>query len=253
VRHGSCKGNSTGWLGQQAWCCAARCWPESRASSMGDGGLTCSSWGGRSGQRRAGARGGGAAARPHHGRASARQDRRAESTQGGGGAMGRRVELSHWHPVRWGRKLGKGAPWQGGGARREEEEGAGTGATAPWLAEGRSRPGRHGRKGGSSLRVGEEGVGEKRLMAAGKIIGVGMQNDQGQGRGIRIYREILGLGFLSGPNGLEWAWPKILYWAALNYFRNKNALAESVATEKQSEKSSDERKVERLIRSRVKF
>jgi hypothetical protein len=130
------------------------------------------------------------------------------------GAMGRRVELSHWHPVRWGRKLGKGAPWQGGGARREEEEGAGTGATAPWLAEGRSRPGRHGRKGGSSLRVGEEGVGEKRLMAAGKTIGVGMQNDQGQGRGIRIYRETLGLGFQMGPIGLAQTRKR----AALNYF-----------------------------------
>ena len=35
-------------------------------------------------------------------------------------------------------------------------------------------------------------------MAAGKTIGVGMQNDQGQGRGIRIYRETLGLGLLSG-------------------------------------------------------
>jgi hypothetical protein len=32
------------------------------------------------------------------------------------------------------------APWRGGGARREEEEGAGTGATAPWLAEAGARP-----------------------------------------------------------------------------------------------------------------
>jgi hypothetical protein len=38
--------------------------------------------GGRSGQRRAGARGGGAAARPHHGRASARQDRRGREHAG---------------------------------------------------------------------------------------------------------------------------------------------------------------------------
>jgi hypothetical protein len=26
--------------------------------------------------------------------------------------------------------------------------------------------------------------------------------------GVRIYRETLGLGFLSGPNGLSWAGPK---------------------------------------------
>jgi hypothetical protein len=61
----------------------------------------------------------------------------------------------------------------------------------------------------------------------------------------------LGLGFLSGPIGLGWIWPKTRNRVALNIFRNKNAPAEFVATEKQSEKSSDERKVERLIRSRV--
>jgi hypothetical protein len=37
-----------------------------------------------------------------------------------------------------------------------------------------------------------------------------MENCQGQGERAPIYRHGLGLGlgFLSGPNGLEWAWPK---------------------------------------------
>jgi hypothetical protein len=33
-----------------------------------------------------------------------------------------------------------------------------------------------------------------------------------------IYRHGLGLGFFSGPNGLEWAWPKTCNRAALNLF-----------------------------------
>jgi hypothetical protein len=41
--------------------------------------------------------------------------------------------------------------------------------------------------------------------------------------------------------------------AALNIFRNKYAPAEFAATEKQSEKSSDERKVAQLTRPRVCF
>jgi hypothetical protein len=44
--------------------------------------------------------------------------------------------------------------------------------------------------------------------------GVGVQNSQGQGRGIRIYRETLGLGFQLGQMG----WPKTLNRVALNYF-----------------------------------
>jgi hypothetical protein len=50
-----------------------------------------------------------------------------------------------------GKKMTSAAARWRGRARRcsvREEEGAGAGATAPWLAEGRSRPGRHGRKGG---------------------------------------------------------------------------------------------------------
>jgi hypothetical protein len=38
-----------------------------------------------------------------------------------------------------------------------------------------------------------------------------------------------------GWAGLEWAWPKTLNRVALNYFQSKNAPAEFVATEKQSE------------------
>jgi hypothetical protein len=56
-----------------------------------------------------------------------------------------------------------------------------------------------------------------------------MQNDQGQGRGIRIYRETLGLWFQMGQMG----WVGLAQTrkrAALNYFRNKNASAESVST-----------------------
>jgi hypothetical protein len=60
-----------------------------------------------------------------------------------------------------------------------------------------------------------------------------VQNSQVQGRSTSIYRH--GLGFLSGPSGLEWAWPKTLNRVALNYFQIKNAPAEFVETEKQSE------------------
>jgi hypothetical protein len=37
--------------------------------------------------------------------------------------------------------------------------------------------------------------------------------------------------FLSGPNGLGWAWPKTRKRAALNIFRNKNVPVEFVCTE----------------------
>ena len=67
-------------------------------------------------------------------------------------------------------------------------------------------------------------------MAAGKSGGVGMQNDQGQGRGIRIYRETLGLGFQMGPIGLVWAGPNTQTGCAKLFFR-KNAPAEFVSTE----------------------
>jgi hypothetical protein len=54
-------------------------------------------------------------------------------------------------------------------------------------------------------------------VAAGKRIGVGVQNSQGQGRGIHIYRETLGLGFQMGWVGLAQNTNR----AALNIFRNK--------------------------------
>jgi hypothetical protein len=37
-------------------------------------------------------------------------------------------------------------------------------------------------------------------------------------KGLLFIEEVLGLGFLSGPIGLEWAWPKPLNRVALNYF-----------------------------------
>jgi hypothetical protein len=55
---------------------------------------------------------------------------------------------------------------------------------------------------------------------------------QVQGERAPIYRHGLGLGFLSGPNGLKWAWPKTLNRVTLNYFQSKNAPAEIVATVK---------------------
>jgi hypothetical protein len=68
--------------------------------------------------------------------------------------------------------------------------------------------GSHGRKGAelpvlgkkALLRVGEE-TREKNVVAAEGNGGVGVQNSQGQGRGIRIYRETLGLGFQLGQLG----------------------------------------------------
>jgi hypothetical protein len=39
-----------------------------------------------------------------------------------------------------------------------------------------------------------------------------------KGRGILFIEEALGLGFISGPIGLEWAWPKIPIRVALNLF-----------------------------------
>jgi hypothetical protein len=74
--------------------------------------------------------------------------------------------------------------------------------------------------------------GRERLLATVVSLGVGVQNCQVQGERAPIYRHGLGLVFLSGPNGLEWAWPKTLNHAALNYFQSKNAPAEFVATKK---------------------
>jgi hypothetical protein len=77
-----------------------------------------------------------------------------------------------------------------------------------------------------------------------------VQNSQVQGRSTSIYRHGQGLGFLSGPNGLEWAWPKTLNRAALNIFRKK-ARANFVGTQNRVNESSEERTVKRLIRPRV--
>jgi hypothetical protein len=78
-----------------------------------------------------------------------------------------------------------------------------------------------------------------------------MQNDQGQGRGIRIYRETLGLGFQMGPIGLGWAGPKHES-GCVNIFRNKCSRGICLYTE-QSEIDFGERTIEQLIRPRVWF
>jgi hypothetical protein len=49
--------------------------------------------------------------------------------------------------------------------------------------------------------------GGRRLLAAEKFGGVGVQNSQVQGERDPIYRHVVGLGFLSGPIGLGWAGP----------------------------------------------
>jgi hypothetical protein len=50
-----------------------------------------------------------------------------------------------------------------------------------------------------------------------------VNKSQVQGRGVCIYREALGLGFLSGPNGLgfKWAWPKTCNSGCAKYFPEK--------------------------------
>jgi hypothetical protein len=74
-----------------------------------------------------------------------------------------------------------------------------------------------------------------------------VQNNQMQGERAPIYRRALGLGFLSGPNGLAQTRNR----ATLNYFQSKNASVESVSTKDRANYSSDEWTIERLIRPRV--
>jgi hypothetical protein len=110
-----------------------------------------------------------------------------------GGVSALRPKQGRWSSRPW-EKKGRGGSMLG---HRLEEE----------------RLGRHGEEGSRApcalgkkvlLRVGEE---DREAVAAGKRIGVGVQNSQGQGRGIRIYRETLGLGFQMGLIGLGWAGP----------------------------------------------
>jgi hypothetical protein len=54
----------------------------------------------------------------------------------------------------------------------------------------------------------EDGVGEKKVGGSLGKVRVGVKNCQVQERGTSIYRHGLGLGFLSGPNGLGWASPE---------------------------------------------
>jgi hypothetical protein len=91
----------------------------------------------------------------------------------------------------------------------EEEEGEEPSSQLqPWERRGR----RHG-QGAWSCR-GEEET-RKKEVAARKNAGVGVKICQVS---TPIYRRWLGLGFPSGPIGLEWAWPKIRIRAALIYF-----------------------------------
>jgi hypothetical protein len=50
-------------------------------------------------------------------------------------------------------------------------------------------------------------VGKKKWLAAVGSVGVEMQSSQVQGERAPIYRHVVGLGFLIGPNGLGWAGP----------------------------------------------
>jgi hypothetical protein len=75
------------------------------------------------------------------------------------------------------------------------------------------------------------GERRKKAVAAGKSGGVGMQNDQGQGRGIRIYRETLGLGFQLGQMG--WVGlAQTRYRAALIYFSGIKMLSRNSSLRK---------------------
>jgi hypothetical protein len=121
-----------------------------------------------------------------------------------GGASARRPKQGRWSSRPW-EKKGRGGSMLG---RRLEEEGLGRHGE-----EGSRAPCALGKK--VLLRVGEE---DREAVAAGKRIGVGVQNSQGQGRGIRIYRETLGLGFQMGPIGMGWIRPETLNRAALKYF-----------------------------------
>jgi hypothetical protein len=102
---------------------------------------------------------------------------------------------------------GGAAAMPGGGARWRGSPGAGRWRRhGCWLA-----PCALARRKGSSLRVAvnkEEEGREYGWWRLGKKWRVGVQNSQVQGRSTSIYRHGLGLGFLSGLNGLEWAWPK---------------------------------------------
>jgi hypothetical protein len=138
------------------------------------------------------------------------------------------------------------------------ELGHGRGVSVPWTAEGRKgavqrrSAGREGvveggaevrpwgeepssmlaavkqggRRGALLLRVGENRKREWRLR---KIEGWEWKIAKCKRRGILFIEEALGLGFLSGLNGL--GLPKTLNRVALNIFRNKNAPAEFASTE----------------------
>jgi hypothetical protein len=94
-------------------------------------------------------------------------------------------------PARWGGGRKKGS--------RLEQAYVEEGGRAPW-EEGRKLPTRCRE---------EERDREKRKWRLG---GGGMEIFQFARKRAPIYRHVLGLGFLSGPIGLEWAWPNTLNW-----------------------------------------
>jgi hypothetical protein len=144
------------------------------------------------------------------GRASARgfnrgapwEDLAQRPLQGGGGSRrGRKTTLV----VLPAGRHGKGSR----GAARGEE-----GFLLPCLKGGaKGREGGAMGRGSAAMELqrwllceGEEG--REKEVAAGKNGGVGVQKCQMQVKGTSIYIHGLGLGFLSGPNGLGWAGPK---------------------------------------------
>jgi hypothetical protein len=89
-------------------------------------------------------------------------------------------------------------------------------------------------RGGNSStpwRRGSRLQGKKTRAREKKLLVVAEKKDRGgsakqpkcKGKGVHIYRGALGLGFLSGPNGMgfKWAWPKTCNSGCAKYFPEK--------------------------------
>jgi hypothetical protein len=146
-----------------------------------------------------------------HGSSSAHLHEQREETVGENGEgpwlLAGRGARSREHTGRWRRHGREAAPWE-------------LGARLPAC----SRVGEGGRL---LLREGEGG----REWRLGELEGWEWKISKFARERAPIYRHVLGLGFVSGPIGLGWAWPKTRNRAALNIFQNKNAPAEFVSME----------------------